>query len=52
LAAVDFMLHYHIDWAKSNYGNRDIGTKAFWNHLGLDQLAHQLVYIFIVWTLL
>jgi hypothetical protein len=35
-----------------NYGNRDITTKAFWNHLGLDQMAHQLVYIFIAWTLI
>lgn len=52
LAAVDFFLHYHIDWFKSNYGNRDISTKAFWNHLGLDQLAHQLVYILIAWILL
>ena len=48
LAMVDFILHYHIDWAKMNYGNRDITTKAFWNHLGLDQMAHQLVYILIV----
>ena len=48
LAAVDFILHYHIDWTKMNYGNRDITTPAFWNHLGLDQMAHQLVYILIV----
>jgi len=52
LAAVDLLLHYHIDWVKANYSNRDISTKTFWNHLGLDQMAHQLVYIFIVWTLL
>lgn len=51
MGVVDFILHYHIDWAKMNYGNRDISTKAFWSHLGLDQMAHQLVYIFIVWIL-
>ena len=47
LAAVDFLLHYHIDWFKMNYGNRDIRTPQFWNHLGLDQMAHQIVYIII-----
>ena len=47
LATVDFLLHYHIDWFKMNYGNRDIQTPQFWNHLGLDQMAHQIVYIII-----
>lgn len=47
LAIVDFVVHYHIDWLKMNYGNRDITTPAFWNHLGLDQMAHQLTYLFI-----
>ncbi len=47
LGIVDFLLHYHIDWIKMNYGNRDITTKQFWNHLGLDQMAHQIVYIII-----
>lgn len=45
LGLVDALTHYHIDWAKMNYGNRDITTPAFWNHLGLDQMAHQLCYI-------
>ena len=47
LAIMDFVLHYHIDWVKMNYGNRDITTNQFWNHLGLDQLAHYLVYLSI-----
>jgi hypothetical protein len=45
LGTLDFILHYHIDWTKMNYGNRDIRTPQFWNHLGLDQMAHQLCYI-------
>jgi hypothetical protein len=45
LGAIDFILHYHIDWAKMNFGCRDISNKLFWNHLGLDQLAHALTYI-------
>ena len=47
-AAIDFVTHYHIDWVKMNYGNRDITTPQFWNHLGLDQLAHYLTYLAIV----
>jgi len=45
LSFADFVLHYHIDWTKMNYGNRDITTPAFWNHLGLDQMAHQFCYL-------
>ncbi len=48
---LDFIVHYHIDWLKMNYGNRDITTPAFWNHLGLDQMAHQLTYIFIAYMM-
>ena len=47
LALLDFVVHYHVDWTKMNYGNRDITTPAFWNHLGIDQLAHYLTYLFI-----
>ena len=49
MSMIDFVAHYHIDWAKMNYGNRDITTPAFWNHLGLDQMAHQLTYIAIAY---
>lgn len=51
LGILDTILHYHIDWVKMNYGNRNIKTKEFWNHLGLDQMAHQLVYIFIAYMM-
>lgn len=52
LAVVDFVIHYQIDWVKMNYGNRDIRTPQFWNHLGLDQMAHQLTYIGIVYVVI
>ena len=48
LAVLDGIFHYHIDWAKMNWGNRDIQTPAFWAHLGLDQYAHQLVYLAMI----
>ena len=47
-AIVDGIVHYHIDWLKMNYGNRDITTPQFWNHLGLDQMAHQICYLFLI----
>ena len=48
---IDFIVHYHVDWTKMNYGNRDITTPAFWNHLGLDQMAHQLTYLWIAYMM-
>jgi len=48
LGLFDFVTHYHIDWAKMNWGNRDIQTPAFWAHLGFDQMMHQLVYLAII----
>jgi hypothetical protein len=42
---IDMVLHYHIDWYKMNFGCKDIADPKFWNHLGLDQMAHQLCYI-------
>jgi hypothetical protein len=51
IGLLDAILHYHIDWCKMNYGNRDIRTKAFWNHLGLDQMAHQLTYVGIAYLI-
>ena len=47
LAIFDFVTHYHIDWVKMNKGCRDIQDPKFWNHLGLDQMAHQIVYLLI-----
>ena len=51
MGALDFILHYHIDWTKMNYGSRDITTPQFWSHLGLDQMAHQFCYLFIIFIL-
>lgn len=52
LATADFLVHYHIDWAKMNWGNRDIQNPKFWAHLGLDQLMHYFTYLLIIWIAL
>lgn len=51
LAIIDTVIHYHVDWLKMNKGNRDITTPQFWNHLGLDQLAHYTTYLILVWLM-
>jgi len=50
-ALIDFVAHYHIDWAKININqshNYTAKDKEFWFWLGLDQLAHQITYLFLV----
>jgi hypothetical protein len=53
ILAVEFLLHYHIDWAKvqinSKFGWKADKNEEFWMLLGLDQFLHALTYIGIVW---
>lgn len=49
MALLDALMHYHVDWAKTNYGEKDLSKKSFWAHFGLDQLAHYATYLFLVW---
>jgi hypothetical protein len=51
LGLIDAVAHYHIDWIKMKFGNRDVKTRAFWAQLGLDQLAHYMTYLFLVWLI-
>jgi hypothetical protein len=51
-AFFDFLLHYHIDWTKSNINKKYNYTQdnpKFWIWFGLDQLAHQFTYIVLIW---
>lgn len=52
LALLDIFLHYHIDWVKTNFAHKDVTSPIFWNHFGLDQLAHQLCYIMYIGIIL
>ena len=49
LSFLDFVLHYHIDWAKQQL-NRSLTSsdRMFWVWMGLDQALHYLTYIGII----
>ena len=52
---IDAVIHYHVDWSKININkkyNYTVENPKFWMWLGLDQLAHSLTYVWIVWCLL
>ncbi|HNV88257.1 MAG TPA: DUF3307 domain-containing protein [Methylotenera sp.] len=52
-AAIDMVLHYHIDWAKMNvskhYDLQPNNSDRFWILLGFDQLLHHITYFAIVY---
>lgn len=52
LGLLDFVIHYHTDWAKINLNkkkNYTVETPEFWMWLGADQLVHQLTYLLILY---
>ncbi len=56
MATIDMIVHYHVDWAKTNINSKFGWTPAthdeFWWLLGLDQLLHFLTYVAIIgWTI-
>lgn len=52
IAAVEYLVHYHIDWAKMNinahFGLKPDNSEKFWYLLGFDQYLHYLTYVGIV----
>ena len=54
MAVLDYLLHYHIDYTKSNiwkrnkYGPND---QMYWVIHGTDQFLHMMTYILIIWIL-
>lgn len=51
LSVADFIIHYHIDWAKQQL-NRGYtyADRMWWVWLGADQAAHYLTYIGIIYV--
>jgi len=52
VAVVEGITHYLVDYSKVKYGSKDQTKPIFWTQFGLDQLAHQLTYLWMVWYLL
>ncbi len=53
ILAAEFVVHYHIDWAKEQIIRRAGWTNTdqqFWWALGTDQLLHGLTYVAILWV--
>lgn len=52
LLAGEFLVHYHIDWAKEQIVRNSgwkLSDRPYWCALGLDQLLHGLTYVAILW---
>jgi Protein of unknown function (DUF3307) len=55
LLAAEFVLHYHIDWAKEQIVRKNAWTShdtPFWWAIGIDQLLHGLSYAGLIWLAL
>jgi hypothetical protein len=54
ILVAEFLVHYHVDWAKANWIRRrgyTANDPQFWWAIGLDQLIHHLTYIAIAGVL-
>ena len=51
LAVLESIAHYHIDWTKVKFGCSDIKSPKYWNHFGLDQMAHRICYLAIAYSI-
>lgn len=52
VAVIEGVVHYIVDYGKVKYGSKDNTKPIFWKQFGLDQLAHQVTYIWMIWFLL
>jgi len=46
----EFVVHYHIDWAKERIGRHmkwGFHQNGYWRAMGIDQWLHQLTYVAI-----
>lgn len=53
LLAAEFIVHYHIDWAKEQVVQRrgwGWDDTAFWWAFGIDQMLHGLTYVALLWA--
>lgn len=55
LALLEFIIHYHIDWAKiqvcQKKGWGPTTSEWYWYTLGLDQFLHYMTYVWFLYLL-
>ena len=53
MLAAEFVLHYHIDWAKEQLIRPFVAAQglAYWVIFGADQFLHQATYVAIAYVL-
>lgn len=52
IVAFEGIVHYIVDYTKVKYGCKDNTKPIFWTQFGLDQLAHQVTYLIMVFCIL
>lgn len=53
ICVVEAVAHYHIDFFKGRLSDAAGHTPAdagYWRAFGMDQLAHQLTYVLMIWA--
>jgi hypothetical protein len=53
VCAVEWVVHFHIDWGKARYSDTKGLTPdkaGFWRAAGTDQFLHQITYVGMVWA--
>lgn len=53
IAALEWVIHFHIDFFKAKHSEmKDLNPTqaAFWRAAGVDQAAHHLTYVAMVWA--
>ncbi len=53
LVAAEWVVHFHLDWAKARYSETQALTPnqaRYWQAFGIDQALHHLSYVVMVWA--
>ncbi|KIC12573.1 hypothetical protein RA19_01470 [Leisingera sp. ANG-M1] len=53
LAALEWVVHFHIDFGKARYSEvKKLNPQQarFWQAMGADQMLHQLTYVAMAWA--
>lgn len=53
ICVLEGLVHFHIDWLKGKHAEakgHGPAEGAYWRAFGVDQLAHQLTYVAMIWA--